>query len=134
MSVPGDGQWEVPYAWECKHRTAHCRRTGPIPAIALETRALLRRDRAEHRRARELLIQSRELLKQIQAELTASRCMGFIRRNNSWLAPHRTKADERNQIGAAQTKTSQDLIESWDVVEQPSPKSALKDFRVRPVR
>ena len=66
MSVPGDGKRKVPHARRSQYGTAHRRRAGAVAACPLETWALFCRSR-EQKRVRELLIQSRELLKQMQA-------------------------------------------------------------------
>jgi hypothetical protein len=67
MSIPGDGQWKMSYARQRQHRTSDSRglkrsrrarwKYGQYSAAALE----------EQKRVRELLTQSRELLKQMQA-------------------------------------------------------------------
>ena len=67
MSVPGNAKWKMPYARGCQYRTAHRRGAGAVAACPLETWALFCRGLAEQKRVRELLTQSRELLKQMQA-------------------------------------------------------------------
>jgi hypothetical protein len=64
VSGPGNAKRKMPHARRCEYRTAPPKggrgmRAGNMGFISAETRA-------EQKRARELLIQSRELLKQMQ--------------------------------------------------------------------
>jgi hypothetical protein len=67
MSIPGDGQWKMPYARWCQYRTTHRRGAGSVETCWLEHRLHSAEVLAEQKRVRDLLAQSRELLKQIQA-------------------------------------------------------------------
>jgi hypothetical protein len=53
--------------WGCQYRTAHPRRAGAVAACEVETWTLFAEALAEQKRVRELLSQSRERLKQMQA-------------------------------------------------------------------
>jgi hypothetical protein len=57
----------MPQARRCQYRTAHRRRPGAVATCEVEKWALFCLGLAEQKRVRELLTQSRELLKQMQA-------------------------------------------------------------------
>ena len=69
MSVPGNGKWKLPHARGCEYRALRT-----AEGLARSRRARWKhglhsaKARAEQKRARELLTQSRELLKQMQAQ------------------------------------------------------------------
>ena len=67
MSVPGNGKWKVPDARRSQYGSEHRRRAGAVAAGALEAQLYSAAALAERKRVRELLTQSRELLKQMQA-------------------------------------------------------------------
>src|SRR5258708_31649192 len=66
----------MPCTRRCSYRTSHHRRAGVVAPGALETWPLLYRGPGGAIAGRDLLAQSRELLKQMKpAEAAASRCM-----------------------------------------------------------
>jgi hypothetical protein len=67
MSVSGYGQWKMPYARWCQYPTAHRRRLAWLRRARWKHGLYSAAALAEQKRARELLAQSRELLKQMQA-------------------------------------------------------------------
>jgi len=67
VSVPGDGKWKMPHARRCQYRTAHRRRAGAVRRAPWKHGLYSAEAVAEQKRTRELLSQSRELLKQMLA-------------------------------------------------------------------
>jgi hypothetical protein len=66
-SGPGNGERKMPHARRCQYRTSHRGRAGAVVACEVETRAYSGEALAEQMRVRELLSQSREHLKHMQA-------------------------------------------------------------------